>query len=180
MPNRISCQACEPDIINVVELTLNNVSGPGAELQGVLICLADNSHIWPITVRNDQIRSTEGTLPVSEARSLSPNVPVGLIQDLEEAERAHFARSYKASVVICRRAFQLGLVERGISDGPLGAMLSKARSASPSLFSDRVSHFAEAIKDFGDAGAHRREDIHPKDAANVIRLTAQALNELFP
>ena len=116
------------------------------------------------------------------AASLGQNVPAGLIQDIEEAERAHFAQVYKASAVMCRRAIQLGLAAppHNITDGPFSKMLAEARTKTPPPLLHRGFVLAEVVKDYGDAGAHRTEDISALDARTAIFSAAKVLNELFP
>ena len=73
-------------------------------LHGTVTCSKDG-HEWPISVKTNNIPlSTEQEMPVLESQNLGGNVPDGLVEDIREAERAHFARVYKASVVMCRRA----------------------------------------------------------------------------
>jgi len=95
-------------------------------------------------------------MPVSESTNLTSAVPEGLKQDIEEAESDHFAQSYKSSVVMCRRAIQLGLQEapHGINDGPFSRMLQEARTKTPPVLTTRTDSLVEAIKDYGDGGAH--------------------------
>ena len=91
-------------------------------LEGIVTCEAeehpDGSHSMPIRIRDNVIESTDPGMPISESRNLDSQVPDGIVQDVEEAERAHFTRCYKASVIMCRRAMQLGLIDKDIPDGP--------------------------------------------------------------
>ena len=148
-------------------------------LEGILTCL-DDGHRRPIKVENNAIDETAPSMPVAESAQLHKSVPAGLVQDLEEAERAHFAQCYKASVVMCRRAMQLALENRGASGRTLGPLLEDARKKTPPLLSVRADSLAEGIKDYGDGGAHRTEFISPPDAAMMIHVTVVAINELYP
>ena len=112
-------------------------------------------------------------LPAKPGDTLRPEVPIGLAQDVEEAQSDYFSQSFKSAVIMCRRALQLGLQEEpyNIPDGGLSGMLKSAQSLPKPVFSPRTYAFAEAIKDCGDAGAHMREDITADDARMVISAT---------
>jgi len=131
---------------------------------------------------DDVVQSTEQMMPILESASLSQSVLAGIVQDIQEAERAHFAQLYKASVVMCRRAIQLGLgaPPHNITDGPFSRMLTDAQAKTPSSLSSRGFVLAEAVKDYGDAGAHRIEEISASDARTAIFSAVKVLNELFP
>jgi hypothetical protein len=60
-------------------------------IEGVLTCHVDG-HKWPITLRDGVIDTTSPTLPMSGSANLSPRVPPGIKQDVEEAERDHFSQ----------------------------------------------------------------------------------------
>jgi len=116
-------------------------------------------------------------MPISESTNLLPGVPLGIQQDVQEAERCHFAQCYKASVVMCRRALQLGLIEKGISDTRLKTMIQNA--SDKGILTGRNVALAESIKDFGDGGAHRPENITAQDANLTIYACVGLLNEMF-
>lgn len=146
-------------------------------LEGIIICLDDGQR-RPIKLVNNMIDETGPTMPVNESSNLIEAVPDGIKQDIEEAERDHFSQSYKSSVIMCRRAMQLGLVDKGISDGPLTRMLDKAKSDGV-LNSDRAYAMAQGIKDFGDAGAHRTEILTDSQVRTVIYASVNLLNDIY-
>jgi hypothetical protein len=152
------------------------------EFRGVITCSGDG-HQWPMAIKTGNIvQSTEQMMPILESASLSQNVPAGIVQDIQEAERAHFAQLYKASVVMCRRAIQLGLgaPPHSITDGAFSRMLTDARERASPPLSARGLVLAEGVKDYGDAGAHREEEISAEDARTAIFSAVKVLNELFP
>ena len=105
---------------------------------------------------------------------------MGIKQDIEEAERTHFSQSYKSSVVMCRRALQLDLEDKGGPAGTtLGPLLNWEREQDPRLLTERTDAQAQEIKDYGDGGAHRKEEIEPREAELMIFVTVQVLNELY-
>lgn len=172
----ISCPNCKQG--GVVRLSAGT-SSYGMELSGVLRCLYDG-HKWPIVIRKDVIQSIQTSMAVAESGKLTTNVPDGIVQDIEEAERAHFAFCFKACVVMCRRALQLALEDKGAKGRTLGPLLTDARSKTPPILTPRVDALAEGIKDYGDSGAHRTDDIDASTAALVVHITVVALTELYP
>ena len=151
------------------------------ELKGVLTCGIDK-HRWPVQMRDGSLQMTATTMPSKASASLSMQAPDYIRQDVEEAEEAHFYQLFKSSVVMCRRALQLGIETRPNAPPhkPLGPLLLWAREQVPPILTVTTDALAEGIKDYGDAGAHRVEEITSDDAAMVIHITVRALNELFP
>ena len=146
------------------------------ELEGVVTCLHDN-HRRPIKLRNSAIDATAPALPVNESAKLVTAIPPGIRQDIAEAERAHLAQCYRASVVMCRRALQRSLIEKEVADDALGRMLPIAKGKV--IKTDRGYALAEGIKSFGDGGAHDSEQFSPDTVAMVITTTVQVANEIF-
>ena len=152
------CEKLNPDAnpqyqpnVNQIHLVPGSRSF-GMELQDVLTCLHDG-HKIPVKMLKDTITGILTELPVSESKQLIAQVPQGIAQDVQEAERAHYASYCKACVVMCRRAIQLSLVEKGIGDRALSAMIEEAKNQG-FIKSDRLYTQAMGIKDYGDDGAH--------------------------
>ena len=176
---RIRCQSCEDSDRSSNRAEVAIVPGnrflAGMELTGILSCNACQ-HRWPITIRNDWPVSVQPDMPVHESAKLV-NVPPGIEQDGLEAETCHFHEEYKASVVMCRRAMQLSLIEQGIIDRALTAMLTEAKTKG--LIDDKTYGIAWAVKDYGDMGAHRIEELGDSEARTTIFATVVLLNHLF-
>ena len=152
----------------------------GVRLEGVIVCLRDG-HRRPIVMVDDAIEETAPTLPVDQSSRLNSDVPDGIKQDVEEAERTHFAQAYKSSVVMCRRAVQLAIEEKPKAPKgriTLGPLLQWAREQN--LLKPTVASLAQGVKEFGDAGAHEQETFDSRAVAVVIHVTVEVLNELFP
>lgn len=153
------------------------------DLEGTIICSYDG-HRRPIKLISNVIDSTQPNLPVHDSVNLKPNIPDGLRQDVEEAERAHFAQCYKAACTMCRRAIQLALEGKvtpiPASGRTLGPYLAGARAMSPPLLSQQTDGLAETVKDYGDTGAHKKTAITGKEAEIMVYATVKVLNELFP
>ena len=187
MPNIVVCPGCEAAETtggprNQAEITLNQQGGGGIELRGILRCLYEHCrHEWPVTLVANRIREIGLALPSHESNKLNDNIPEGIRHDIEEAERAHFAQCYKASVVMCRRAIQLAL-ERITNETrlTLGPLLAQVRTPGPSPFTSQTDALVDRIKDYGDTGAHQPGVLDPMAVAVIIFDTVQALNELAP
>ena len=150
-------------------------------MEGILTCTDEECGArWPIKLVGNHVRYVDETMPSRGASKLNSTVPLGLYQDIEEADRAFFASAYKAVVVLCRRSIQLALEDKGATGRTLGPVLESARSKKQPLLSKRADALAEGVKDFGDGGAHRREEISREDAFSAVNAAVTALNELFP
>lgn len=145
-------------------------------LDGIVTCLNDN-HRRPVTVINNTIDTTAPDMPISDSKGLIA-VPDGVQQDVEEAERAHFSQCFKAAVVMCRRAMQLGLVDKGIPDASLTSMLEQAKKQGI-LKDDRAYALALGIKDYGDGGAHREDDFTDSEVRAVVFAAVKLLNDIY-
>jgi len=134
-------------------------------------------HEMPFSVYHDHIQQLDIALPGTQSDQLNPSVPGDLKDDIKESERANYAQCHKACVAMCRRALQLGLIDKEIADGPLGGMLKQALSTK--LLSQDIYNLATSIKGYGDIGTHRREQLEPEEVKMVIYATVRMLNELF-
>lgn len=141
-------------------------------------------NVWPITILSDGggvVEEAATKLPVAESKRLI-NVPPGLVQDVGEAERAHYFFGYKAAAVMCRRAIQLALEDKlGLQSErlTLGPLLIKEEGHAPRLFSNLEHALATRIKDLGDDGAHHEVTLEPSDVSTVIYDTVKLLNKLY-
>jgi hypothetical protein len=128
----ISCAKCRQSAEFSLMRRQRSTQSADLEFRGIVTCYREG-HRWPITIKTDNIlQSTDPNLPVSESFNLSSKVPPALIQDVKDAEETHFAGVYRASVVMCRRALQLGFQENpyNISDGPYSRMVQNLMGAN--------------------------------------------------
>jgi hypothetical protein len=137
---------------------------PPIEIRGIMRCLEDN-HEWPFVMPQGFLQQLSTSLPGSYSHALHASVDSALKEDVEEAERANWAQCYNVAVVMCRRALQLGLIQKGIPDSKLSSMLQQA--AGKNLLPN-TSKQAQAVKFFGDIGAHRMDDIKPEEVNMAI------------
>jgi hypothetical protein len=178
----ISCAKCR----QTAELTLmrreKSTQSADLEFRGIVTCHREG-HRWPVTIKTDNIlQSTDPDLPVSESFNLSSKVPPALIQDVKDAEEAHFAGVYRASVVMCRRALQLSFQENpfNISDGPYSRMVRDLMKLSGPPLSPGTHGLAVSIGEYGGQGAHDPKPVSEAEARSAIFTTVRVLNELFP
>ena len=195
MPSPVTCRKCQAEGHTPpgrAEITFRQLQGVSLELRGLLRCLCDrcDGDRWPITMREEEIIETAPSLPVSEAERLSSNICntyQGLVEDVEEAETAHFAQNYKSSAVMCRRALQLAFEDRLTAkqvqlqqQETLGTLLGIVKNTNPISLASQFITYAERVKDFGNEGAHSRVGhLEPSDVAVVIHDTVVILNELY-
>ena len=149
---------------------------PQAKMWGIIKCL-NCGHELPITIESGFIQKLDMNLPGYQSNNLNSSVPSDIKEDVEEAEKANYAQCFKASATMCRRAVQLGLIDKGILDAPFGGMLHQALSQK--LLTQDLYNLATSIKGFGDIGAHRRENLEPQEINMLIYATVRMLNELF-
>ena len=149
----------------------------GFGIKGILSCLGcghDRSIAMEVSPHGTYLQEV-ACLVGEQSKELASSVPKDIKDDIQEAERAHFAQCFKACVTMCRRALQLALIDKGIKDKPLSKMIADAKD----LFNEKTLTMAISIKGFGDIGAHRKEKIEPEDARIAIYMTVKMLNELF-
>lgn len=150
-----------------------------AKLTGIIECLVCN-YEFPITMQNGSVRKLDIALPGGHSARLNPSVPVDIKDDIKEAEKAYYYLCFSASVAMCRRAMQLGLIDKNIPDTALGKMIEQAYTQSPKILTQDTYTFAKTIKWFGDIGVHRRDKIEGYEVDSVILTAVRVLNELFP
>ena len=178
MANIAYCVKCqESGNASWVRIDLTQ-GGAGIEIRSVLKCNREG-HRWPLIMRGQEFFSISPDLPGAQSHRLDLKVPQGIKEDVEEAESTSVGMSYKASVVMCRRALQLALeLVLQVEGQTLGPLLTQAKEQS--VVDDRIFYLAQRVKDFGDGGAHRVGAIDPNTVAVVIHDTVEVLNFLSP
>jgi len=146
------------------------------KVKGIIRCL-QCQHERPFTMVSGYISALDIALPGAQSDRLDQLVPTDIKEDIREAERANYAQCYKSCVAMCRRALQLGLIDKKITDQPLSKMLSEAKDIE--LLTKDTYNLATSIKGYGDIGMHRKDILDPMDVNMVIHATVRMLNELF-
>jgi len=157
-----------------------NASYQAVELEGVITCKRDG-HKRPIKLIDNMIDETQQDLPATESRKLTDviqeNAP-GLVEDIEEAERAYFSLCFKASVVMCRRALQLALeAKTSITGQTLGPLLNAVEKMG--MVDAREMQLARRVLDYGNHAAHQTGALDPEQVRVIIFDTVQVLNHVY-
>ena len=177
---QVSCSQCGQKIrLSATGKGIPQKIHDGIELRGMLHCLRDG-HRWPITMLGDEFLETSRTMPITESVKLYSRVRDNIREDVEEAEACHYAESWKASVMMCRRAIQIGLEDLiGVHGQTLGPLLILARHLPRPLLTHKADQLADRIHNLGDEAAHGKITYDPKTVEVVIHDTVMVLNELY-
>jgi hypothetical protein len=113
--------------------------------------------------------------------TIDPNVPKLVASDFGEALRCQFINSYKAAVVMCRRAIQASAIE-------LNAKGSRLIDQIDDLFSQGkitgpLKDFAHEVRLTGNDGAHPDKDglsdVTEQDASAIVEFTTEYLHHVY-
>nr|WP_020936648.1 DUF4145 domain-containing protein [Saccharolobus solfataricus]CDF66450.1 hypothetical protein [Saccharolobus solfataricus P2] len=124
-----------------------------------------------------------------EAENLPGNIPSDIADNYFEAVRGFNANAYRASVVMARRTLELALLRKGLikEKEAIASFIQgekeKKKSSEQRVLSDKVFDLLNAIRVFGNYGAHVSDDmlndITEEDAILTIVISKKALSELF-
>lgn len=104
------------------------------------------------------------------------DIPAEQLADLAEAAHDLLQGAHKSSVVMSRRCVQGTLLEKGITDKKLSLMLEEAKG---NVISEVLFQQATAVKKFGDAGAHPRDNELKVDTQLDGSLCVQIVKEIY-
>jgi len=120
----------------------------------------------------------------SYARSadLPSSVPENVLDDYSEAVSTFNTNAYKASVAMARRALQQALEDKGATKGSnLFKQIDELKSKG--LLSEPALHLAQAVRAFGNYGAHPSDDLLAQitrdDAVTALMATKKILNDIY-
>ena len=122
-----------------------------------------------------------------EAEALPVTIPSQVADNYFEAVRCFNAAAYRASVVMARRTLEMALLKKGLitEKESIGDFIQreKKKQSNQRVLSDKVLDLLNAIRVFGNYGAHAWDDalndITERDARLVIEILKEALTELF-
>jgi len=115
------------------------------------------------------------------SHDLSINVPQDVSQDYQEAIRCFNSNAYKATVVMCRRALE----NTADLKQAIGTFLkNKLEDLHKKGLLDAASYnTASGIREFGNYGAHPKDDLLKAvgefEADLVIKITGRLLTEIW-
>jgi hypothetical protein len=111
------------------------------------------------------------------------SIPEKIWVDYLEACKAYDVEALKSSVVMCRRTLQNVCLERGAikvdANGRFIKLKEQINQAFPQKDYDLINAIGDAIKYFGDYGAHPQDDniddITKESAKKILSLTNEVL-----
>jgi len=126
-------------------------------------------HLVSVTLK-DKIK-------VSLPTDASPQVA----EDFYEAERCFNAKSYRATVTMCRRSLETGCDAKGVKEGNLSQKIANMHEKG--IIDEPTYHLASGIRQFGNYGAHPKEDllkmVGAQEAEFILKLTERVLKQLW-
>ncbi|ARM76140.1 hypothetical protein B6F84_08990 [Acidianus manzaensis] len=143
----------------------------------------------PFSINKDTLRSLidQWYTFYMEAENLSGNIPSDIADNYLEAVRCFNANAYRASVVMARRTLELALFRKGLMKEKKSIwdfiQGEKEKSSEQRVLSGKVLDLLNAIRVFGNYGAHVSDDmlndITEEDARLTIEILKKAISELF-
>jgi hypothetical protein len=125
--------------------------------------------VYPLGKPND-------TLPL-EVQQAASEVAV----DFKEALRCHWIKSYRASVVMCRRAIQSSAIAMKASGGRLIDQIDDLFKSGK--ITEALKDFAHEVRLAGNDGAHPDKDglseVKEKDSSDIIEFTREYLHHVY-
>jgi hypothetical protein len=120
--------------------------------------------------------------PSGSARdSVDPSVPKLVAEDVSEALRCQFIKSYRATVVMSRRAIQTSALDLGAKGNRLidqiDDLFANGKITAP------LRDFAHEVRLAGNDGAHPDKDglsdVTERDAQAIIEFTKEYLHHVY-
>jgi hypothetical protein len=125
--------------------------------------------VFPLGKPNDTV--------ASEVQQAAKDVA----EDFAEALRCHWIKSYRASVVMCRRAIQSSAIALKASGGRLIDQIDDLFKTGK--ITEPLKDFAHEIRLTGNDGAHPDKDglsdVTEKDSADILEFTREFLNYIY-
>lgn len=101
------------------------------------------------------------------------NLPLGIQNDVNEAQICHNVGAYKSCVVMCRRALEQVCDDKGAKGGNLNNKIKNLHVTG--LINPELADAFNVIRYFGNYGAHPKDDllsgIDVSSAQNVLEVT---------
>jgi hypothetical protein len=150
------CEACK-----LFVLVIGHRTGQNAP--------ANTITVYPLGKPNDAI--------APEVEKDAPEVA----KDFKEALRCHWVKSFRASVVMCRRAIQSSAISLKASGGNLISQIDDLFKTGK--ITESLKDFAHEIRLTGNDGAHPDKDglvdVTEKDSADIIEFTKDYLLHVY-
>jgi hypothetical protein len=102
-------------------------------------------------------------------------------EDFKEALRCHWVKSYRASVVMCRRAIQSSAIALNANGGRLIDQIDDLFKSGK--ITEPLKDFAHEVRLTGNDGAHPDKDgladVTQQDSADIIEFTREYLHHVY-
>jgi Domain of unknown function (DUF4145) len=110
---------------------------------------------------------------------LDKSIPKDVAEDFQEAIRCQWAKSYRACVVMCRRALQTSVLALKAQGDTLVKQIDSL--AANGVITTPLKEFAHEIRLTGNAGAHSDwlQDIKESDAESIMEFTREYLDHVY-
>jgi hypothetical protein len=152
------CQSCKEFVLVV---GVRGMGSPNAPFQ--------LEKFYPLGRPNDAV--------VSEVQQASNEVAA----DFSEALRCHWIKSYRASVVMCRRAIQSSAIGFKAKGGRLIDQIDDLFKSGK--ITEALKDFAHEVRLTGNDGAHPDKDgladVKEEDSAAIIEFTREYLHHVY-
>lgn len=122
------------------------------------------------------------SFPLEDAESsVDKQIPKGVRDDFVEAVKCKSVNSYKATVVMCRRALQASCHQFGAEGSKLIEQIDDL--AKKGKITDALKGTAHDIRKLGNDGAHPDEDglgdVIKEDAEDIVEFTRQYFEHVY-
>jgi hypothetical protein len=153
------CESCKEFVMVIGERNLNQGGQPPCFLRSV----------YPLGKPNDTVPPEV----VQEAKEVA--------EDFKEALRCHWIKSYRASVVMCRRAIQSSAIALKAAGGRLIDQIDDLFKTGK--ITEGLKDFAHEIRLTGNDGAHPDKDgladVKEGDSSAIIEFTREYLHHVY-
>jgi hypothetical protein len=110
---------------------------------------------------------------------LDEAIPSDVASDYIEAIKCYDVSAFKASVVMCRRALQTSVLDKGASKGNLNDQIDEL--CRKGIITEDIGNWSHEIRLTGNIGAHPDglENVTAQDAEDLIHFMEEYLNYVY-
>lgn len=172
MKNALICPHCD------VHSTITFVAGYGSHYiyrcdrcEGLVLLIMSDSSAHATIV--DQYPK--------KVPKLDPAIPTDVASDYIEAVKCFDVGANKASAVMCRRALQTSVIQKGATEDKLNDQIDELFKKG--VITEDIMNWSHEIRLTGNLGAHPDKDglqhITPQDADDLIKFMEEYLNYVY-
>jgi hypothetical protein len=112
---------------------------------------------------------------------LDPAIPSDVANDYIEAIKCFDIGANKASLVMCRRALQTSVIQKGATRGKLSDQINELFNKG--IITEDIMNWSHEIRLTGNIGAHPDQDglenVSPQDTEELIKFMEEYLNYVY-